>query len=53
MKFRLIKLLCIVGGAILGAVLTRDPLGVVLTALFGWTVGKTVELSHEEKNPAD
>ena len=44
MRFKLIKLLCIIGAGILGAVLVGDPLAAVLTAPFGWIVGKTIEV---------
>ena len=47
MKFKLIKLLCIVGAGILGALLVGDPLAGVLIAPFGWIAGKTVEVWSE------
>jgi len=49
MKFRLIKLLCIVGAGIVGAVLVGDPLAAVLIAPFGWIAGKTIEVWSEAR----
>ena len=47
MKWRLIKLLCIAGAGIVGILMTGEFLAAVLTAPFGWIVGRAMELNAE------
>jgi len=49
MRFKLIKLLCIVGAGVLGAVIVGHPLAALLAAPFGWIFGRAVELTGVEK----
>ena len=49
MKWTLVKLLCIVGTGVLGAVLFGDAVAGVVVAPFGWIVGKAVELHATAK----
>ena len=49
MKWRLIKLLCIAGAGILGALLFGDAVAGVVVAPFGWIIGRAVELGAEAK----
>ena len=47
MKWRLIKLLCIAGAGIVGILMTGEFLAAVLTAPFGWILGRAMELNAE------
>ena len=49
MKWKLIKLLCIAGAGILGALLFGDAVAGVVVAPFGWIIGRAVELHAAAK----
>ena len=49
MKWRLIKLLCIAGVGILGALLFGDAVAGIVVAPFGWIIGRAGELGAEAK----
>ena len=47
MKWRVVKLLCIAGAGIVGILMTGEFLAAVLTAPFGWILGRVIELNAE------
>ena len=47
MKWRVVKLLCIAGAGVVGVLMTGEFFAAVLTAPFGWIVGRAMELNAE------